>query len=103
MIDTKYHNISFEENSVVSDIKRLINQVWKLIPMKENNEDWKKQINQALIEIIGLQNLFENKIDLLIIISKLEGLRECDLDFKDFRSLVFSVITLLSETNERII
>ena len=52
---------------------------------------------------MGLQNLFENKIDLLIIISKLEGLREYDLDFKDFRSLVFSVITLLSETNERII
>ena len=103
MIDTKYHNISFEENSVVSDIKRLINQVWKLIPMKENNEDWKKQINQVLIEIIGLQNLFENKIDLLIIISKLEGLKECNLDFKDFRALVFSIITLLSDANERLI
>ena len=32
MIDTKYHNISFEENSVVSDIKRLINQVWNNSP-----------------------------------------------------------------------
>lgn len=103
MIDTKYHNISFEENSVVNDIKRLINQVWKLIPMKENNEDWKKQINQVLIEIVGLQNLFENKIDLLIIISKLEGLKEYALDFKDFRALVFSIITLLSDANERII
>lgn len=103
MIETKYYNISFEEDKVISDIKRLINQVWKLIPMKENNEDWKKQINQVLIEIIGLQSLFENKIDLLIIISKLEGLKEYDLDFKDFRSLVFSVITLLSKINERII
>lgn len=103
MIETKYDNISFQKSNVISDIKRLINQVWKLIPMKENNENWKKQINQVLVEIIGLQNLFENKIDLLIIISKLEGLRECDLEFKDFRSLIFSIITLLGDTNERIV
>ena len=102
MVPTKY-DFSFPKSIVKSDINRLTNQLWKLIPMKENNENWKKQINQVLIEIVGLQNLFENKIDLLIIISKLEGLREYDLDFKDFRSLVFSVITLLSETNERII
>jgi hypothetical protein len=38
---TKY---GFDINMVVleADIKRLINQLWKLIPMKENNEDWQK-------------------------------------------------------------
>ena len=105
MISTKYQSVSFEESNVISDIKRLINQVWKLIPMKENNENWKKQINQVLVEIIGLQELFENRIDLLVILTKLEGVKECgdEVAFIEFRSLVFSIIALLSKVNERII
>lgn len=105
MIATKYESISFEESNVISDIKRLINQVWKLIPMKENNENWKKQIVQVLVETAGLQELFQNRIDLLIILSKLEGLKEFGdtIAFIEFRSLVFSIISLLSKANERII
>ena len=36
---TKY-GFSFGENIVEADKKRLVNQLWKLIPMRENNEDW---------------------------------------------------------------
>jgi hypothetical protein len=28
--------------------------LWKLIPMRENNEDWEKQLNTVIIEIAGL-------------------------------------------------
>lgn len=104
MIATKYEDISFKKKVVLSDFKRLINQIWKLIPMRENAEDWKKQINQVLIEIIGLQELFKNRIDLLLIITKLEGLREQEnLEFMDYRSTIFSVISLLGEANERFV
>ena len=44
MIDmiTKYgYEISSEE-SFEKNVSRLTNQMWKLIPMKENNEDWEK-------------------------------------------------------------
>jgi hypothetical protein len=30
----------FSEKIISADLKRLINQVWKLLPMKENNESW---------------------------------------------------------------
>ena len=33
-------DISYEV--IQKNSKRLINQLWKLIPMRENNEDWKK-------------------------------------------------------------
>jgi hypothetical protein len=36
---TKY-GFSFGEKIVEADKKRLVNQLWKLIPMRENNEDW---------------------------------------------------------------
>lgn len=103
-METKYQDVIFQTEDVKSDIKRLINQIWKLIPMKENNEDWKKQASQVLIELTGLQNIFVNKIDLLIILSKLEGLLEIDeIDFADYRSAIFSTLSLLSEINERLI
>ena len=48
MIDTTInkYNLNFSiENDIGPNVNRLINQIWKLIPMLENNEDWKKQIN----------------------------------------------------------
>jgi hypothetical protein len=40
-LDTKY-NFSFELEDIAINVRRLTNQLWKLIPMRENNEDWKK-------------------------------------------------------------
>jgi hypothetical protein len=36
------YNIQFSQDVIVKNITRLTNQLWKLIPMRENNEDWKK-------------------------------------------------------------
>ena len=40
------------------NVKRLTNQLWKLIPMRENEEDWKKQLDTVIIEIAGLNEVF---------------------------------------------
>ena len=39
------------------NITRLTNQLWKLIPMREHEEDWKKQLNTVIIEIAGMNEL----------------------------------------------
>jgi hypothetical protein len=60
MIDmiSKYgYNIS-SQDSFEKNISRLTNQMWKLIPMKENNEDWEKQLDTVILEIAGLNELF---------------------------------------------
>jgi len=36
---TKY-DFSFPQESIDKNVIRLTNQIWKLIPMRENNEDW---------------------------------------------------------------
>ena len=41
MIDN--FGIDIASESVERNITRLTNQIWKLIPMKENNEDWEKK------------------------------------------------------------
>jgi len=36
------YNIDFSKEEIKNEIIRLTNQLWKLIPMWENNEDWEK-------------------------------------------------------------
>ena len=101
---SKYDNIYFDSSDIKSDMRRLVNQIWKLLPMKENGEDWKKQANQVIVELIGLQEIFSNRIDLLIILSKLEGLIKLeDMPFVEYRSMVFSILSTLGEINDGII
>jgi len=44
----------FSNETLNKDLRRLINQVWKLLPMRENNEDWQKQLGSVLNELYGL-------------------------------------------------
>lgn len=90
--------VTFEyaNSIVVQDLRRLINQIWKLLPMKENKEDWQKQLDSVLIELRGLHVMFGDQLDFLILMSKLEGLRGVE-NFMVYRTTVFSVISLLTE------
>ena len=42
MYSDKYE-IEFTDEQIKSNVQRLTNQLWKLIPMREHNEDWQKQ------------------------------------------------------------
>lgn len=97
---SKYGYI-FDDNIIKADIKRLINQIWKLIPMRENGEDWKSHLNVVIEEISGLNIIFNNQLDLLIILCKLEGLTAnvCE-DFMIYRKTVFRCIDLLAKERE---
>jgi len=38
----KYYDETFVNSLVAKDLRRLINQIWKLLPMRENEEDWRQ-------------------------------------------------------------
>ena len=78
-------------------VMRLTNQLWKLIPMKENEEDWKKQLDTVILEIVGLKEIFVLNATLTQLLSKLEGLREYEISFVLYRKTVFEAISLLQE------
>lgn len=77
------------------NIIRLTNQLWKLIPMRENEEDWIKQLDTVVLEITGLNEIFIMDSNLLQLLSKLEGLREVETSFDLYRKTVFETISLL--------
>lgn len=96
-METKY-NFFFTKDTFDTDMRRLVNQVWKLIPMRENQEDWELHLNTIVEEIAGLHELFDSQVNYLIILSKLEGLRHpvCE-DFMIYRKTVFRCIDLLGK------
>ena len=66
--------------------------------MRENEEDWEKQLDTIIIEIAGLNEIFIYQPQFLQILSKLEGLKvNKDLDFQIYRKTIFEIINLLQE------
>lgn len=93
---TKYL-FDFPNEVIEKNITRLTNQMWKLIPMCENNEDWKKQLNTVTIEIAGLNEIFILEPQFLQLLSKMEGLGTVEMTFSLYRKTVFECINLLQE------
>lgn len=91
---TKY-GFEMPKTIINSDINRLTNQLWKLIPMRENEENWFDQLETVIAEISGLHIILNSQLDFLVLLSKLEGLRDDQLDFRIYRKTVFETISLL--------
>lgn len=92
------YNINFPVETRERDLARLINQLWKLIPMRENEEDWANHLKTMIEEISGLVEIYKDKTESLILLSKLEGLTsEVCQDFMIYRKTVFKCIDLLAQ------
>lgn len=93
------YNIHFPKRIRERDLTRLINQLWKLIPMRENNEDWLSHLKVMIEEISGLAELYKDNEKSLILLSKMEGLQSkiCNEDFMIYRKTVFRCMDLLAE------
>lgn len=98
---TKF-NFEINAQTFNANIIRLTNQIWKLIPMWENNEDWKKQLSTVEIELLGLNEIIINRSEFLQILSKIEGITQSpNLSFDIFRKTVFEIISLLQRLKEQ--
>ena len=99
MILLDKYDIKFPEETISKNITRLTNQMWKLIPMRENEENWEKQLETVIVEVVGLNEIFVMCPTFLQLLSKLEGLRVKETNFELYRKTVFECINLIQELN----
>ena len=97
IVENKY-DIKIREGDCNKNVQRLTNQLWKLIPMREHEEDWNKQLETVILEIVGLDEIFIGP-SFIQLLSKLEGLRKEDINFEFYRKTVFECISLLRGIN----
>lgn len=103
MLLSKY-DMEFSCESFETNVTRLTNQLWKLIPMREHGEDWGKQLDTVILEIAGLGKIFYQMPLFLQLLSKLEGLKEyIELDFSIYRKTVFESLSLLQEIKNNVL
>ena len=99
MILLDKYDVKFPEETISKNITRLTNQMWKLIPMRENEENWEKQLETVIVEVVGLNEIFVMCPTFLQLLSKLEGLRVKEMNFELYRKTVFECINLIQELN----
>ena len=100
MLCDKYE-IEFSQETIQKTVRRLTNQLWKLIPMKENNEDWEKQLDTVNLEIAGLGVIFAAKPQFLTLRAKLEGIKtQPNIEFELYRKTIFECLTLLTDVRK---
>ena len=98
-MENKY-DIIFSKEEINNEIIRLTNQLWKLIPMRENEEDWGKQLETVIIDIAGKDEIFLHNSHFLQLLSKLEGLKTVENDFSIYRKTIFEAINILQEVRK---
>lgn len=103
MTKTKYGTLADE--SFEKYIHSLINKVYKILPMKEeNSETLKSYLDSFLIELIGCQKLFDvlkNEPQFGTIITTITYLANKEYSVATCRKEVFKCIHILSRLNEK--
>lgn len=99
------YNIDIDNFAIENSFKRLINQTYKLLPMREEGTDWVKPLNTLMEELSGIQRLFVGQQPLFFsLLSKLEGLFTLTEkeDFINYRRTIFECLSLLSSLEESV-
>lgn len=79
----------------------LINQIWKILPYKENDyEDIDTYITSLLLRIAGLNELLGNPPELITLMSLLETVRT-ESTHKLYRKAIFDCCNIIERLKER--
>ena len=97
--------LELESEAVHFNIKRIINQVYKLLPMREEQRDWVKPLQTLIEQLLGMKRLIVGQDDLFFsLLCKMEGLFDLK-DSKDmnlYRRVIFECLSLLSSLDKNV-
>lgn len=97
------YNIQINNEAIRINLKRLINQTYKLLPTREEFGDWQKSLTTIIEEFIGMSELLlDHHIIFFSLLCKLEGLFSLnqDEDFFLFRKTIFECLGLINNLVE---
>lgn len=97
------YGIIINDESIQRDLKRLTNQIYKLLPEREENLDWQSPLNTIILELAGMDRLLIDQHDILFpLLCKLEGLfiLTQEENFHMFRRTIFECLSLINNLKE---
>lgn len=100
---TLKYNIDIDAAAIEVNLRRLTNQIYKLLPSREEGADWEKPLETIVEEIAGMDRLFLDQHDVLFsLLCKLEGLFTLvqEDDFQLYRRSIFECLSLLGDLSK---
>ena len=100
------YNINIDNQIIVKRIQNLVNQTYKLLPIREEGDDWEKPLETVLQELIGIKRLLGSKYSEVFfpLLSKMEGLYSLNEDkyFQCYRRTIFECLGLMNILQKQI-
>ena len=94
-----------ENEAILENLKKLINQTYKLLPNREENLDWKTPLSTIIEEFSGMDKLLKPCHNFLFpLLCKLEGLYtlEANEDFFSYRRIIFECLNLITSIKKEV-
>lgn len=93
------YNIEIDNSAIEVNLKRITNQIYKLLPVREEGGDWETPLQNLIYEIIGMKILWADQPKLFSLLCKMESLLTLkeENQFFIFRRLIFECLSLLGE------
>lgn len=92
------YDVEIQDEAIIRNIDRITNQIFKLLPNREEGGEWKASLQNLIIEITGMNELLFDHTSLFSLLCKLEALlllTEED-DFPIFRKIIFECLGLMN-------
>lgn len=97
-MELKY-DITIDDDVIRRDLERITNQIYKLLPNREEGIDWVKPLETLIVELSGMERLYVGNQEVFFpLLCKLEGLftLDKDEDFFLFRRTIFDCLNLMN-------
>ena len=93
------YGIEFDNDAIIKNIDRITNQIFKLLPSREEGGDWETPLQNLILEITGMKSLWFDQVNLFSLLCRLEALLTLteENDFLAFRKLIFECLSLLNQ------
>jgi hypothetical protein len=92
------YDINIDYDIIQKDIRKITNQIYKLLPSREENLDWERPLETIMVELAGMNRLFIGQQNIFFpLLCKLEGLFTLtkEDDFLLFRRTIFECLSLI--------
>ena len=100
------YNINIPNEMVARRLQNLINQIYKLLPIRQQETDWTKPLETILEELAGMQRLMNCGYSEFFfpLLNKLEGLFTLinEDDFLCYRKTIFECLSLMNSFKKEI-
>ena len=96
------HHLQLSSRAVDQNFKRLTNQIYRLLPLREEKGDWLSPLLSIIEEVAGMEYTLVEEQELVFhLLCKLQGLRLLENDFNLYRKTIFDCLNIMGRLRKQ--